>query len=136
MDEAVRTFVLLRDGGCVARYVNSSFWASRFPMLQDLPAPGQCSGMFGSYDDPNSLLHKELDHVERADELSFATKPPDDPEHLWTLCHGHHQERRAGRVWATHEKVRGAAREYIVEANAAAKKRGFPPYPVPSLQED
>ncbi len=134
MDQALRQYILLRDGGCVARFVNSHFYASRWPMLQGLPDPGECKNMFGSYESPSSLMNKTIDHVEKADELSFATRPPDDPDHLWTLCSGHHQGLVHGAVWATKHEVREAARAYIEAANEAARRAGWPPLPVPEGQ--
>ncbi len=124
MNEAVRTYVLLRDGGCVARFVNSAFFATRWPMLQGLPDPGPCRSKWGDRQNPEALYAMTVDHVELDGEMSFASKPPDDPEHLWTSCWGHHLGN-----WVNKEPVRAAARLYIPAANAHAARRGFPPYP-------
>ena len=120
MNQALREYVLARDGGCVARLSNSALEASRWPMLQGLPDPGLCHTTWGEVIRSDALVGLQLDHVEEADKLSFATKPPDDADHLWTMCPYHHER------WATKAEVRDAARSYIVAANAAAAKRGWP----------
>lgn len=130
MDQDLRQYVVLRDDGCVARFVNSAFWASRWPMLQGLPSPGLCRNEFGGDINPRSLIGLQVDHVKHADEHAMGLKAPDDPDHLWTMCPGHHTEPGGsgvpGRVWATMSVVREAAVEYIAAANEAARLRGWP----------
>lgn len=123
MDQALRSFVLQRDGGCVARFVRSKLWATRWPMLQGLPDPGPCKNQFGTRVDPYSLMGLEVDHVKGA--LRMAKRAEDDPWHVWTMCPWHHRESH----WATMVEVRDAAREYIASANAFALKEGWPVWP-------
>jgi hypothetical protein len=119
----LREYVLARDGGCVARLADSPLEAQRWPMLQGLPRPGLCRTTWGEVIRSDPLVGLQLDHVEDADKLSFATKPPDDADHLWTQCPYHHAR------WATKAEVRNAARAYIPAANEAAAKRGWPRRP-------
>lgn len=120
MDSAVRAYVTMRDGGCVARFVNNNFEASRWPMLQGLPTPGRCRNEFGGDIRPNTLVGLQVDHVEDRDKLDFVHKAPTDPDHLWTMCPWHHER------WATKAEVRAAAIEYIHAANDVAAKNGWP----------
>lgn len=124
MDPGLRRYVLLRDGGCVARFVNSPFEAARYPMLQGLPAPGLCRDTFGGQIDPTALWFMEADHVK--DELGLGIRE-DDPEQLWTMCPYHHRGTLTSGGWATRTDVRAAARTYIAAANAEARRSGWPP---------
>ena len=124
MDPALARYIALRDGGCVARYVNSAFYASRWPMLQGLPDPGPCRDRWGNRVNPEAP--GTYDHVKR--ELGMGIRE-DDPEQLWMLCAGHHGFTRLS-PWATRADVREAARAYIAAANAAAREAGWPEYPV------
>lgn len=129
MTPEVHAFVLARDGGCVARFSRDPLDRMRWPMMAALPDPGPCRNEFGSEINPYSLIGLTLDHVEEADQLDFGRRPPDDPEHLWTLCPGHHMGSQGGHVWATDARVRDAARSYIPAANAMARQRGWPAWP-------
>jgi hypothetical protein len=117
MDSVLRAFVMARDGGCAARFVTMPLEQKRWPMLAALPDPGLCRGPITA------------DHVKDRDKPS-TIKAPDDPDHLWALCYGHHEGSVAGRVWATQRVVREAALDYIAAANAAVRESGWPPYPV------
>jgi hypothetical protein len=121
--DALRSYVLTRDGGCCARLVNNSFWKRRWPMLQGLPDPGPCRNEFGGSINATSLLGLQLDHVK--DDLMMGQKAPDDADHLWTVCPWHHVETN----WATNAEVRAAARAYIKAANEAAAEFGWPKRP-------
>ena len=116
MDQALRDFVLWRDGGCVTQYVNSAYWASRWPMLQGLPDPGPCSGPV------------QLDHVHDGPTPAAGRRADTDEDHLWSVCRGHHTETSAGpgRRWATMAVVRVAAQAYISAANVRARIAGWP----------
>lgn len=130
MDSALRGYILLRDGGCVARYVTMPLEVVRWPMLRGLPDPGPCRNEFGSWINPASLMGMTVDHVKDRDRPSMSLKAPDDPDHLWALCPGHHTGIEAGRVWATQVGVREAALVYIAAANDHARRNRWPPYPV------
>ncbi len=105
-------------------------------MLAALPDPGPCRNDFGGEISPYSLLFLDLDHVEEEDQLDFGRRPPDDPDHLWTLCPGHHRlGTRGGYVWATDARVRMAARQYIPAANEKARQRGWPAWPTDMEEE-
>jgi len=122
MDSALREYVLLRDGGCVARFVGSAFEASRWPMLQGLPSPGACRNEFGSIIRSTGYVGFTIDHIN--DDLHVRA---DHPDRLWVLCAFHHGlAQMAGAQWATKAEVRAAAPLYAVAANAAAKVAGFP----------
>ncbi len=123
MDSGLAQYILSRDGGCVARFVNSAFWASRWPMLQGLPDPGPCRDAFGNLVDPKAS--GTIDHVK--DELGMAIRE-DDPNQLWELCAGHHGFTRFS-PWATRADVRAAARLYIKAANERARANGWPRWP-------
>ena len=122
MNAGLRRYVILRDGGCVARFVNSHFWASRWPMLQALPDPGPCGDNWGRRINPTQLDLMEADHVK--DELGMAIRE-DDPYQLWTMCPFHHRG-ALGSGWATRSDVRAAARQYIAAANVIAIDAGWP----------
>lgn len=132
MDAALREYVLLRDGGCVARFANSPFWKLRWPQLQDLPEAGFCRDRYGSIIDPTDKRHMTLDHVK--DEPGMSIRADDAIGSLWTVCWFHHigteGSRRYASQWATNDLVRAAARTYIDAANAAAVRRGWPVPPV------
>lgn len=120
VSEALAHYVLTRDGGCVARFVNSRFWANRWPMLQGLPDPGPCRTAFGALRAPEERSGLTLDHVKT--ELAMSKRAPDDRFHLWAVCPWHH----VNTSWVTHADVREAARAYIIAANAAADLAGWP----------
>lgn len=136
MDTAVYQYVLLRDDGCCARFVNSAYWASRWPMLQGLPDPGPCRDAFGGWVNPRSLMGLTEDHVKAPDEHAMGMKADDDPDHLWVVCAGHHiapgGTGTPGQVWATMSEVRRAAFVYIAAANELAARSGWPVRPVPA----
>ena len=123
MDGVLRQFVLLRDGGCVARFVGNIYERNRYPMMFDLPAPGRCRNQFGSDIDTRSLMMLEVDHVKTA--LRMARRAPDDPWHLWTICPWHHHESN----WVTITEVKDAARIYIAASNLFVLRNGFPVWP-------
>lgn len=116
-------WVFSRDGGCVARLVNSALWASRWPMLQGLPDPGLCRNAAGDVRSAYDVANCTIEHVK--DELGMSVRATDDPLHAWTVCWGHHV---VGRQWCTSVQVREAARLYIPRATALAIARlGQPP---------
>lgn len=125
MDPALHGWVLMRDGGCVARFVGNSLDEMRWPMLRGLPAPDLCRNGWGSVINAYSISLMELDHVEPFDEPDFGRKPPDHPAYLWTLCSFHHRGTVAGHAWATKTAVREAAPVYIAAANERAAARGL-----------
>ncbi len=120
MDQALRQYVVRRDGGCCARFVNSAFYASRWPMLQGLPEPGLCRNTWGGVISAEALQYMTVDHVKK--EPGWAIRE-DDPAQLWTVCPWHH----VNTSWVTKAPVRQAAREYIAAANVAAAERGLHP---------
>ena len=125
MNGDLRNYVMLRDGGCVARFVGDRLMVTRWPMLVGLPDPGPCRDTWGNLISPTALWFMHADHVK--DELGMAIRE-DDPEQLWTMCPYHHMG-SLGSGWATKTVVRVAARIYIAAANAFARRRGWPPYP-------
>lgn len=81
----VRAHVLARDGGCVARVLDS---------------PERCWGRI------------TLDHVKAQQRMG--DRAPSDPRHLVALCQGHTEDgRRAGFQWNTAKENRHALREYL-----------------------
>lgn len=126
MDVALRSYVMYRDGGCVARFVANPLELMRWPMLADLPDPGPCRDSWGNPISPHALWLMQADHVK--DELGMAIRE-DDPAQLWVMCPWHHQGNGIYHQWATKEVVRVAARIYIAAANAYALRIGWPPYP-------
>jgi hypothetical protein len=112
VNPALREYIIRRDGGCCAVYVNSMFWCSRWPMLQDLPDPGPCRDRWGNQPYKGCSADLTVDHV-HDDYGEMGQRAPDDIDHLWTLCHWHHIE----SSWATKAEVRAAARKYIPAAN-------------------
>lgn len=122
MDGQLRSYILLRDQGCVARFVNSAFYAFRWPMLQGLPDPGQCRNEFGSLISAEGFVGFTIDHVN--DPVWVRS---DHPDRLWVLCAFHHGlSQMAGGQWATKVPVREAAPLYIAAANEQARIGGFP----------
>ena len=123
MDSQLRSYILLRDEGCAARFVNSAFDARRWPMLQGLPSPGVCRNEFGSPIPATGYVGFTIDHINN--DLQVRA---DHPDRLWTLCAFHHGlARTAGEQWATKSEVRAAAALYAVAANEAARLANFPP---------
>lgn len=127
MDSKLREFILLRDGGCVARHVETKLGVMRWPMLADLPKPGFCRNEFGTEMDPTSLIGQTIDHVK--DYATTGGGREDRIDEMWALCPHHHLGTIAGHAWATKTEVRVAARAYIAEANIRARQRGYPLIP-------
>jgi hypothetical protein len=130
VDPLLRAYVIARDGGCVARFVTMPLEQKRWPMLAGLPDPGPCRDQWGTWVDPTGHRAITADHVKERDSPSMSMKAPDDIDHLWARCYGHHEGIEAGRVWATMVVVREAALAYIAAANAAARLSGWPRVPV------
>jgi hypothetical protein len=120
MDEQLVAYLLSRDGGCVARLVNSRLWASRFPMLQGLPDPGPCRNAAGEPRDATDVRNLTFDEVkmdapgEPGSHLRMGKKAGHSEMDV-VVCWGHHV---FGRQWSTSKLVRGALREYLPVANA------------------
>ena len=112
-ERAAYDYVQWADGGCVARYVNSPFHASRWPMLQGLPDPGPCRDMNGAIRDPRDHSNLTREHVK--DELGMSIRADTDRDHLVIMCWGHHV---FGRQWCTRADVRDAIRAYIKKRNS------------------
>ncbi len=129
MTPELHSYILMRDGGCCARFTRDPLDRRRWPMLAALDDAGPCRNEFGGTMSAWTLIGLTLDHVEDADQLDFIHKAPTDAWHLWTLCPGHHGlATYAGFKWATQECVREAARLYIPAAIEAARKyRGLEP---------
>jgi hypothetical protein len=133
MKPELREYILLRDGGCVARFVESKLELMRWPMLAGLPKPGLCRNEFGGEINPNSLLGLQIDHVK--DFATMGGGRVDLIDEMWTLCPYHHMGTIAGHAWALKTEVRVAARLYIRLANERARQRGYPPLPYEEVIE-
>jgi hypothetical protein len=113
-DEAeAYAFIRWADGGCVARFVNSTFYAGRYPMLQGLPDPGPCRNAAGEIRSPYDESNLTNEHVK--DELGMSLRATSDREHLVRFCWGHHV---FGQQWCTMSVVREAIRAYIAARDA------------------
>lgn len=106
MDGELRLAILGRDGGCVALRLDQF--------------AGPCRDRWGrGFRRTDSLLFQDLtiDHVRgqppvgtlaKTNEGGFGKRPPDDPQHLVTLCWHHHLN-----GWATgHRRL---LREYLAQ---------------------
>ena len=101
-----------RDGGCIARFVNNTLWAGRWPMLQGLPDPGPCRNAAGDERSPYDRENCTREHVK--DEPGMSARAENDEDHTVIVCWGHHV---FGRQWCTGSLVRAAVRLYIAAAN-------------------
>lgn len=96
-------------------------WRCMAPELDPEVSATSCRGRFnaspwrfkpgGRYDERALTLN----HVWRtAGEQAMGLKPPDDEEHLVTVCWRHHVDTDAGgRQWATSKRGKGLQREYL-----------------------
>lgn len=97
----------------MARFVNSSFYATRWPMLQGLPDPGLCRNAAGDPRNPYDEGNLTYEHVK--DDLGMSLRALSDRDHLVRFCWGHHV---FGAQWCTMSVVREAIRAYIDARNA------------------
>lgn len=120
MIENLRTYVLWRDGMCVA--AAARLFPNRWPMLAPYAPPDACRDQWGHEHEPGDLSRLTLDHVREAPQMgTYRGAAPDDRDHLWAICWHHHLG-----GWATRSEVREAARAYIPAANAYADTHGWP----------
>ncbi len=122
MDQALRSYILTRDGGCIAR-LTVAWCATLWPMFQGLPEPGECRNTWGDVISPFELDKMTIEEVKA--ELRAGRKAGYSKESCVCVCPGHHFEGRGpGAKWCTKAVVREAVRLYIPAANEKARERG------------
>jgi hypothetical protein len=128
--EALREQVLRRDVTSVVTYFREAFgmdelnatfdgkltihafgsFEACMATLMDFEEIGACAGRW------------ELNHVGDPALVMKGRKPPDDPDHLVSLCEYHHRGSAAGYNWASARRNKALQWEYLEEQRHAREE--------------